>query len=285
MNGFINLYKPLGLTASDMVVRVRKKLSVSKVGHLGTLDPQAEGVLPLALGNATKLFELLTYKQKTYIANITFGTQTDTLDREGEINSTSTNIPDKNQVESVIKTFKGISQQIPPQFSALSVNGVRAYKLARAGIEVELSSRPIEIYSIRLINQIDELTFQVEICCSGGTYIRSLVRDIAYRLDTVAYMSSLLRTASGIFKIEKCLTLDTLTANDIIPILDILQDYPKLIIEDKYYFQLINGIKFFIADNDETMKTVYCKNEFFGVGNISQNKLNLRYYLRETAKF
>lgn len=281
MNGFINAYKPLGYTASDIVVITRKRLNLPKVGHLGTLDPQAEGVLPLAVGNATKLFELLTYKRKVYIAQIKFGILTDTLDSTGKTIQTSENIPNIEQVRQIIKIFVGVSQQTPPQHSAINVNGVRAYKLARQGLQVELASRQIEIFSLDLLRQIDENTYEIKICCSGGTYIRSLVRDIAKSLNTVAYMSGLIRTQSGFFSIENSIKIDDISIKDIIPITSQLADIPKLIIADKYYFQLSNGIKFAVDENDATMKTVYCKGELFGVGNIVDNKLNLRYYLRE----
>ncbi len=206
MNGFINVLKPVGATASDMVVCIKHILHEKKIGHLGTLDPGASGVLPVAVGLGTKLFDFLTDKTKKYRAFFTFGKTTDTLDSYGNIVLDNCRIPSANQLQAVLNGFKGEFEQIPPMYSAKSVGGVRAYKLARDGIQVELKPRKIKIYDINLVAQKTDDTFILDITCGGGTYIRSIVRDIADKLNTVGYMSGLIRLQSGCFDIEQAYT-------------------------------------------------------------------------------
>ena len=192
MNGFINVIKPVGATASDVVVKLKFLLQEKKIGHLGTLDPGASGVLPIAVGQATRLFDFLTDKVKYYRAFFTFGKTTDTLDAYGVLTESSDVIPDENAIKGVLTGFVGEFDQIPPVYSAKSVGGVRSYKLARSGAEVELKPKRVSIYEIRLISQKSDDTFVVDIKCSAGTYIRSLARDIAQACGTVGYMGDLI---------------------------------------------------------------------------------------------
>ena len=246
MNGFVNLIKPSGLTASDMVVKVRKALNTKKVGHLGTLDPLATGVLPIAVGRGTKLFNLLLVKEKTYRAFFTFGLETDTLDSDGVVIQTCKKIPNVDEIKLACAKMVGKQDQLPPIYSAKSINGTRAYVLARKGEAVQLKTKEIEIFSFEYIRQFNENTFEFEIACSSGTYIRSIARDLAKMLDTCAYMSALIRTKSGLFDIVDAITIDELfeKREQALQPLDIaIKDLPRFDFDSKYYRQLSNGVK------------------------------------------
>ncbi|MCX4287166.1 MAG: tRNA pseudouridine(55) synthase TruB, partial [Clostridia bacterium] len=174
MNGFINIIKPVGATASDIVVCLKNILHERKVGHLGTLDPGASGVLPVAVGQATKLFSFLTDKIKYYRAFFTFGKTTDTLDSYGIVTERNDVCVDTDIIRGVLSGFVGEFEQMPPSYSAKSVDGVRAYKLARNGVDVSLSPKKITVYEIELISKSSDDTYVFDIKCGGGTYIRSL---------------------------------------------------------------------------------------------------------------
>ncbi|MGN0771356.1 MAG: tRNA pseudouridine(55) synthase TruB [Christensenellales bacterium] len=215
MNCIVSINKPCGLSSSDVVIRCRNAMSKAlgyrvKCGHFGTLDPAASGVLVLGFGKATRLFDFMQIKTKKYLAEITFGKTTDTLDKEGVVIATS-QLPLQERIEGVVSSFEGEIMQTPPQYSALSVDGVRAYKLARQGKSVQLPQRKVKISHIAVINKACSgglcQSAEIEIECSTGTYIRSLARDISAKLDTEGYMSSLVRTASGQFLIEDSVAL------------------------------------------------------------------------------
>lgn len=282
MNGFINVLKPVGATASDVVVCVKHVLHEKKVGHLGTLDPGASGVLPVAVGLGTRLFNYLTNKVKYYRAFFTFGKTTDTLDSYGVITDTCANLPTEEQIRAVLPRFVGPLQQIPPAYSAISVGGVRAYKLARNGEEVELKPREVTIYSIELVKTISPDTFVVDIKCSGGTYIRSLARDIAHALETVGYMSGLIRLQSGCFEIDDAWTLDEIRQcgeECLVDMMYPLKDVENYVIDDKYFRDLDNGRKV-KCDSFDGYRKIYCKGTFFGLGKSVNGYLNLEYYLK-----
>jgi len=282
--GFVNLLKPAGATASDMVVKLRRILQEKKIGHLGTLDPGAVGVLPIAVGGAaTKLFDLLTNKRKTYRAFFTFGKTTDTLDSYGELASTSA-LPSADDVLAAAKCFVGTIDQLPPAYSAISVGGVRAYKLARNGEDVALPTRKVTIYSYDFVRQIGDDTFVFDIECSGGTYIRSLARDLAASLGLVAYMSGLIRLQSGNFCFDDALRVDeveTLGEKSILPLTFPLSDLPDLILDDMYYKPLSNGVKFRYEPHFDGLAKTYCNGEFFGLGEACDGKFHLKYYLKD----
>ncbi|MBR1954664.1 MAG: tRNA pseudouridine(55) synthase TruB, partial [Clostridia bacterium] len=236
MNGFINVLKPVGATASDVVVCLKHVLHQKKVGHLGTLDPGASGVLPVAIGQGTKLFNFLTNKVKYYRAFFTFGKTTDTLDSYGEILDQGKPVPTESDVANALKSFIDELDQVPPIYSAISVGGVRAYKLARNGDNVELKTRKVTVYDISLIKQHSKDTFVVDIKCSGGTYIRSLARDIAKACGTIGYMSALIRLQSGCFDIEHAYTLDEirhLKEKCFVDVMYPLQDVEEYHFDDK----------------------------------------------------
>lgn len=204
MNFAIAIDKPLGLSSSDVVIKCRNALSRAvgvkiKCGHMGTLDPAAEGVLVLGFGKATKLFDYMQNGKKTYVAEFTFGKTTDTLDREGVVTEENGKLPDKDLLEKTVKEFTGEIMQVPPKYSAVNVNGVRAYKLARNGKEVDIPAKKVNVYDIK-ISDVEENEGKVkrvilEIQCGSGTYIRSLCRDIAEELGCLSYMSALRRTS------------------------------------------------------------------------------------------
>lgn len=207
MNGIIVINKPLGKTSHDMVSFMRRVTHIKKIGHTGTLDPMAEGVLPICIGNATKVADMLTADNKSYVAELVLGMTTDTLDSEGEILSQCEVKCTRGEIENVIQSFKGEIEQIPPMFSAIKQNGQKLYELARAGIEVERKPRKVTIQNISIldINEEDN-TVTISVDCSKGTYIRTLCEDIGIKLGVGAYMNKLTRTKSGIFNIDNALT-------------------------------------------------------------------------------
>ena len=281
MNGFINVLKPVGATASDVVVCVKHVLQEKKVGHLGTLDPGASGVLPVAVGQGTKLFNYLTNKVKYYRAFFTFGKTTDTLDSYGEVVQSGGSVPTAEQLVETLKSFCGEIEQVPPAYSAISVGGVRAYKLARNGETVELRSRAVSIYDITLVEQRSFDTFVVDIKCSGGTYIRSLARDIATACGTVGFMSGLIRLQSGCFDIEHAYTLDEIRLLKEQCLLDVtypLNDIEDYIVSDKLLVDLSNGRK--VKCNFDGYRKIYCQGIFFGLGKCVNGRLDLEYYLK-----
>lgn len=208
INGVIVLNKPTGMNSMSATSLVKRILHVKKAGHLGTLDPFASGVLPIAVGNATKLFEKHLKDNKTYRAIFKFGIETDTFDSDGTITNCQDGIITKEQIENVLKNMTGTFDQIPPAYSAKKVNGVRAYELARAGEKVELKPKQITINDFSLICQLFGNTFLFEINCSSGTYVRSCCRDLAKALGTVGVMVGLVRTQSGEYDISNSILLD-----------------------------------------------------------------------------
>jgi tRNA pseudouridine55 synthase len=232
MHGWIILDKPLGLGSTQAVAAVKRNLREAgfgkvKVGHGGTLDPLATGVLPIALGEATKLCGRMLDASKTYDFTIRFGNETSGLDAEGEIVATSDQRPNLAQVEAALAQFTGPIEQIPPAFSAIKIDGQRAYDLARAGAVVEMKARAVTVYAVCLSaplreqndvtprcdatpEVIDEITLTADV--SKGTYIRSLARDIAYALGTVGHVSMLRRTRAGPFALQSAISLDNLNA-------------------------------------------------------------------------
>ena len=201
--GFFNVDKPSGIVSSTVVNKI-KWLSGVPCGHMGTLDPLASGVLPVGVGNATRLFDYFLEKEKEYIAEFTFGVDSDTLDSTGKL-VYGGHIPNETEIASVLPDFFGDIMQVPPKYSAKNVNGKRGYELARAGVEFELAPKKVHIYGMELMERVNENTFRIKIRCGGGTYIRSLARDIAEKLETKAVMSALHRTKSGFFEIGEAL--------------------------------------------------------------------------------
>lgn len=249
VTGFVNLSKPAGMTSSDAVCIVRGVLSRTiggrqKTGHLGTLDPLATGVLPIALGKATALFDFLAFKTKRYVAEFTFGTATDTLDRGGKTVRDGGRIPSAEEIAAVLARFTGEFMQTPPAYSAKSVNGRRAYSYARSGAAVELAPKLVRVDSFELIGG-GEGVYEFAIECGGGTYIRSLARDVAEALGTCAYMSALTRTKSGPFTAENAVTPDEFRLapeKHIIPAEFALGGLKKVTLGENALKRMLNGI-------------------------------------------
>ena len=284
MNGILIINKEKGCTSHDIVYKI-KKIFNEKVGHTGTLDPLAEGVLPILIGKGTLCSKYLINHDKKYIVNLALGQRTETADLEGKIIEEK-NIPDKSltqgEVEKVLKSFIGKQQQMPPIYSAIKVNGKKLYEYARKGQNVEIKPREIEIYDIKLMNiDAQKKQIQFEVFCGKGTYIRSLCEDIAEKLETVGYMENLKRIQVGDFKIEESSKIQELEENKedikyleskIISVEEIFKNKEKIKIDDKKMQLFLNGVK--ITQNQENdIYRIYDKNEkFIGIG-IIQDKL------------
>ena len=242
ISGWVNLDKPYEMGSTGAVTKIRHLFDAQKAGHAGTLDPLATGILPIALGEATKTVSFMQDAEKSYRVEMTLGAATNTDDIEGEVIASSAHRPDTAEIEAALSYFTGDIQQVPPQFSAIRVDGQRAYKAARAGETVELTARPVRIDAIRLIARPDADTAVLEVDCGKGTYIRSLIRDLARHLGTHAHVGNLRRTRVGPFDEKNALGLDKLThlghyAPDLaaldaclLPLLTALDDIPALAI-------------------------------------------------------
>lgn len=250
MNGVINIYKNTGMTSFDVVAMVRRVAKMKKVGHTGTLDPAASGVLPICLGKATKIIDYIMENQKVYRVKLKLGVITDTYDLEGTILSEkdASHIT-KNEILECINSFLGTIDQVPPMYSALKQNGVRLYELARQGIEVHREARKITIYSIENVKIESNDNIQMDVCCSKGTYIRSLCFDIGEKLQVGATMTALERIQNGPFKKEEAINIEDLTEEllekHIISIEEALNSFKKIIVNNKFGKLLRNGVKVF----------------------------------------
>lgn len=205
-DGFLNLLKPPGMTSSDAVVLVRRAFARgTKVGHMGTLDPEAAGVLPIGVGSAARLFDYVTEKEKTYRAEIAIGQATDTQDATGRVVARGPGVR-MEDLRAVLPRFIGEIEQVPPAYSAIKVGGRKLYEAARAGEALEVPSRRVQIYGLDLAGQSGENRFLLDVRCGRGTYIRTLCHDIGRALGTCAHMAFLLRVRSGVFGIEDAVT-------------------------------------------------------------------------------
>lgn len=279
MNGFINIYKPSGITSTSVVRSIKKKFNLKKVGHLGTLDPLACGVLGIAVGKATRMFDYFLEKKKTYRAVFSFGYETDSLDSTGEKLSETENIPTKLEVENAMLSFIGKISQMPPKFSAKHIDGVRAYDLARSGQHFELQPKEIEIHNFKLLSQINRTDFECEIECSSGTYIRSIGRDLAYKLNSLATMTFLERIENGLFKLENAVHLNEILEADklnLISVEEVFKNFDKFVVNFEEYNHIING-RFVSVDKPFTEPTflVY-EGKVLGVAKENTNTLALK---------
>ena len=234
MTGFVNIDKREGVSSTYAVNRLKRLFGVP-CGHMGTLDPLASGVLPIGVGNATRLFEYFLQKEKTYLARFRFGVTSKSFDRESEL-IFGGRVPKESEIEQILPRFLGEIEQVPPAYSAISVGGKRSYEYARQGKEVPLNAKRVRISAFRLLGQTGADEFSFEIVCGGGTYIRSLARDVAEALGTKGLMASLRRTKSGIFTEETAVPLDALTPENaqdfLIPTEDVLP-FPALSCDDE----------------------------------------------------
>ena len=213
MNGFLCVLKPPGMTSSDVVVRVRRLLGrKEKVGHAGTLDPEASGVLPLMIGKAARLFDHLVEKEKTYIAQFKPGYATDTQDAHGQVIWGNGARVTREQLESVLAQFTGDIMQAPPMFSALKRDGQKLCDLARQGVEIEVEPRPTQVYELEILHEQEDGSFILRIRCGKGTYIRTLCHDIGKALGCGGHMGMLLRTQTGMFTLDDAHTIEEIEA-------------------------------------------------------------------------
>lgn len=257
--GIIPINKPKDWTSFDVCNKIKHMVRPAKVGHLGTLDPMATGVLLVTIGKATKLFDLMQEKKKTYIAEFEFGVLTDTLDNTGNILKKVDAIPSEEEIKAILPKFIGKIDQIPPKYSAKNVNGKRAYVLARNNQEFELKPKQVEIYNIEVISY-DKPLLKLEITCGSGTYIRAIGRDLAEALNTVATMTSLVRSSVGKFSIEKCVNIENLSAESVhshIISVDQVLEYQTVEYSKEITAKLLNGQRIAVKENDGN----YCLKE------------------------
>lgn len=268
MDGILVVNKEENYTSRDVVNIVGKHFNTRKIGHTGTLDPLARGVLVLCMGKCLKVVDLITSYNKEYIAKVRLGIETDTLDITGKIlNEEFVNNIDIKKVNEVLKSFLGKSIQEVPKYSAVKVNGKKLYEYARENIEVELPKREIEVYDIALLPDVERvdkyIEFSFKVCVSKGTYIRSLIRDIGNKLGTYACMTELIRTKQGSFNISNSYSIEDIRNNNykLLGIKDVL-DVEQVIVDDDMLFKIKNGMvldKFF--DTDMTLVLDKCGNE------------------------
>ena len=278
--GFFNIDKPSGLTSSTVVNKC-KWLSGVPCGHMGTLDPLASGVLPVGVGNATRLFDYFLEKEKVYVAEFTFGVTSDTLDSTGELEKQG-HIPTEKEITDVLPEFFGEIMQIPPKYSAKNVNGKRGYELARAGVDFELAAKKVRIDGMELLSKTSEDTFRIRIRCGGGTYIRSIARDIAERLQTKAVMSALRREQSGIFTLGDALPYSVFESE---PSLDVLQTYlipteqvlpfPEYRPQGKTAEMLRNGMTV-KEDGADGLYKIYLQDAFYGIVERADGRVKIK---------
>lgn len=249
IDGWINLDKPLGLTSTQAMAKVRWLMKAQKAGHAGTLDPLATGILPIALGEATKTISYIQDGLKTYSFTVQWGEQRDTDDGEGKIIATSDVRPSKEQIESILKNYTGTIMQTPPKFSAIKIDGARAYDLARDGEEVELKEREVFIESLSLLTATPD-TADFRMVCGKGTYVRSLARDMGRELGCLGYITALKREKVGPFTLESSISLDKLAGLDdiarlneavLLPLETALDDIPALAVREDEAARLRNG--------------------------------------------
>ena len=278
INGFINVNKAADMTSHDAVNRVRRIFNTKKVGHAGTLDPFATGVLPIAVGRAAKFLEYLSDCDKSYRAEILFGVETTTDDVTGEvIQQTKCTSEVLNNVNQVLKSFVGTIQQTPPKYSAIKINGRKAYELARKNIDFEMPTREVTIYSLHVVSvAADSVTIDVD--CSKGTYIRSLAVDIGNRLGIPATLRHLQRTRAGGFYIDDSITLETLQEAGESAFINVdacLEHLPKFNLPSYRLKAFCSGLTTRISDDlsEGTLLRVYVDGDFIGVGKIIDGEL------------
>ena len=290
--GIVNVLKPPGMTSSNVVSDVRRLFGLKRVGHTGTLDPGAAGVLPICLNRATRLFDYLVDKEKEYIAELAFGSCTDTQDSYGRVIKTSDQMVDEHALRSLLPAFFGEQTQIAPKYSALKSGGKALYELARSGQEVPERVRPVTIHTLELLAKTGENRYLLRIGCSRGTYIRTLCEDIGARLGVCAHMSFLLRTASGAFRVEDAYSIEELSKlkeqgrllESVVPIETALAFLKSIRVDDeKALFRLQNGLMERLADascmEDGESCLVYAGDALIGVGVNTQEGVKLKLHL------
>ena len=281
MFGFINVNKPSGMTSHDVVSFLRRNLKIKKIGHTGTLDPMANGVLPIAVGDATRLIQYLS-DDKEYVATVKFGVSTDTYDKEGEIVSTSDKIVEQAELDDALNQFRGEILQKPPIYSALKKNGKKLYEYAREGKEVEIEARKVTIEKLDLLS-LENNVAKLRVKCSKGTYIRSIAHDLGEVLGCGGHLISLTRTIAGDFKIENSIELSTIEnsenkENFIENPLNYFSNLEKVELNKNEYLKVSHGMNFasnkFTNFNNQLIILLYCT-KIVAVTRIINNKTSL----------
>jgi tRNA pseudouridine55 synthase len=280
VDGWVIIDKPEGITSTRVVAQVKRLFKAKKAGHGGTLDPLASGVLPIALGEATKALPYILDGRKAYRFEVKWGEARSTEDREGEVTATSDKKPSYEEIEKILPLFKGEIEQIPPIYSALKINGKRAYALAREGKAVDLPARQVTIYSLKLLETFMNSSI-FEVVCSKGTYIRSLARDLALQLGTYGHLISLRRLRAGPFQEKDAILLDSLhkighnteLMKYILPLQDALVDILALEVEEAEAAKLKQGQSIVSTHTDEEAILVLCKGTPLALASIKEGAL------------
>lgn len=286
INGILLIDKPIGISSQKILYSIKKVLRGEKIGHTGTLDLEASGLLIAVIGKATRVSDFLLGKDKTYITEIVLGSQTDTYDYSGKVINTSDKKIDEQDFSNILNEFLGEISQIPPMYSAIKVNGKKLYEIALEGKTINRKERKVKIYSADLLDyNFPNATLKIH--CSKGTYIRSLANDIGIRLKTYAYTKSIRRIKVGNFDIKDAYTKDELLEFDydklkkaVMPTDSALKGLEVYKFNTKYFKSLINGEKIKLTKNDhnDTLHRVYCEDHFIGIG--QKVKINGNYYMK-----
>jgi tRNA pseudouridine55 synthase len=267
VDGFLCVNKPIGPSSFQIIDQLRRILKIKKMGHAGTLDPQASGLLLVAIGTATRLLQYVPAEPKIYQFGIQFGSQTDSLDREGILVFSGGRIPQRAEIDAVLKKYSGEIMQIPPSYSAIKVNGVRAYKLARNGVTPDLQSRPVQIFSIEVLD-FDSVSgiAQMQAVCSGGTYVRCLARDIAIDLGTYGFASFVHRVSIGPFSLDTAVGAELLGSaeNYVIPTEKIFVK-DSIIVSDEQKKELLYGRDLLIPEFSSEVVYAFYNGELLAV--------------------
>lgn len=276
VSGVVNIFKEKGKSSKYYTNKVKYILN-NKAGHIGTLDPMAFGVLPIAVGEATKFIDYLGFDTKTYIYRIIFGKTTETLDAESEITEEKEWDFEKNDLNKVLEDMQGCYEQVPPKYSAKKINGVPMYKLARENHDVNTAMRAkkVDIYKNRLLKFNKEKSYAIVMSdVSTGTYIRTLAYDIANKLGTVSYIDYLMRYKSGNFNIDEAQFIDYLSRKDLVAV-DTMIDLEKITLNEKRFKAVQNGMNSYVSDAyEEKYYKVYCKDAFMGIGYVKRDENN-----------
>lgn len=276
--GFLNIYKPVGMTSHDVVSVLRRVTKIKQIGHTGTLDPFAEGVLPICIGKATRLIEYLQ-DDKEYLATVQFGAATNTFDLDGEKVFTSDKKVSRDDIKESLKSFEGEISQLPPIFSAIKVKGKKLYEYARKGEEVEIQPRKVVIENIELKNFDEELQqAQILLKCSKGTYIRSIANDLGKNLGCGGYLIKLIRTQAGKFRVENSVQLDGIDVeSNLINPLDIL-NLPKIAVDNDDLARIKNGMPIYKTCDKigNFVSLIYNDVEICAVGIADGEKIKLK---------
>lgn len=275
-SGIVLVNKPKGISSNKVVNIVKHALKAKKCGHLGTLDLEGEGLLPVTVNKGTKLFDFFLQKDKTYEANFVFGIETDTLDTSGKVMKVKEINFTYSELENAVKGMIGKYAQMPPLYSAKKVNGKVGYKEARKGGTLNLSPKEVEIYDFKILGEVEKNIYRFEITCSSGTYIRSIARDLAYHLGTYGSMQCILRTRCGVFCLKDAYSLDEIESGNfkVIPC-DSVFNLPKISLSEKENFKILNGQILDISEKDGEYK-LYFGEKFLGIGEVMSAKLKMK---------